>query len=86
MGTFIGAIASSGNTKSKYYNRDFENKVANPSKGAALDDLGYECIPVGIQDTYMPLDKGDVHSADTPNLTRAQYNIRERFGYLSEDD
>lgn len=69
-------------TQKKYHNEDVEQYIANPKaaqKQAAL--FGEKCIPVGINNTFMPLEK------DNPdNLEMAQYNIRDRFGYLSEDD
>ena len=92
---YIGAIASVGGSSKnsgsttvskKYINEEFESYVANPEKGKMLEDMGFDCVTVGIQDTFMPVEKGDVHSGNTPNLDKAQYNIRERFGYLPERD
>jgi len=70
-----------------YYKEDFEEYVANKKHEDAEANLfGQECMPVGINDTFMPVSKGDVMAANTNNLKKAQYNIRERFGYLSEAD
>ena len=69
-------------TDKKYHNEDIEQYIANPKAAKAEGNLfGQECLPVGINNTFMPLEK------DNPdNLDMTQYNIRERFGYLSEDD
>lgn len=74
---YIGATSSA-----KYYKEDFNDYVADPSKSDYRSELfGGTCMPVGINDTFMPTDK-----ADADNLDKTQYNIRERFGYLSAED
>ena len=80
----IGAIASMKGhgmimttSGSKYYKEDFEDYVSDPKE---TNLFGQECMPVGINDTFMPVKK---EGAD--NLDMAQYNIRDRFGYSQED-
>lgn len=69
-------------SRSKYHNEDFESYIANPKAAKAEAEMfGQKCIPVGINNTYMPLEKDG-----SDNLDMTQYNIRERFGYLTEDD
>lgn len=90
----LGAIASMKssvriitNSGSRYHKEDFEDYISNPKREDAEASLfGEECLPVGIYDIFMPADKGDPHITDIGNLDKAQYNIRERFGHLSEDD
>lgn len=90
MNNYIGAVASLKAVKNmmpSYHNEDFESYVAEPGKAKARAELfGQECITVGINDTFMPIEKGDVHSANTPNLNKAQHNIKERFGYLPSQE
>jgi len=72
----------------KYYNEDFNEYIAHPKmneeKMDMMEDMGMdmeECIPVGINKTFMPTDK-----FDSSNLKKTEYNIRERFGHLQEED
>ena len=65
-----------------YYNEDFNNYIADPAEYKKTEDLlGKDCIPVGINNTFMPTDK---YASD--NLDKAQYNIRERFGHLQDPE
>lgn len=72
---------------SKYLKIPVEDYLANESffeKQATLyGELGLEkdCMPVGTYNGFMATEK-----ADPNNMAMAQYNIRDRFGYLTEDD
>ncbi len=72
---------------SPYLKVDIENYLANPKKYEAREDmyesmgLPSDCIPVGCFDEFQPTEKDDPE-----NLNKAQYSIRDRFGFLSEDD
>lgn len=85
---YIGAITSlkGSNSLPQYRNEDFEAYIDNPKASQARAELfGQECLTVGIQDTFMPTEKGDFQSEDNGNLDKTQYNIRERFGYLQDN-
>lgn len=71
-----------------YYNEDIQNYLADPQKqkdkAKMYDSIGIDmpdCIPVGINNTFMATDK-----FDSSNLEKTEYNIRERFGHLQGDD
>lgn len=69
----------------KYYKVDSQQYLDNPKKYAERDAMaaeygGSKCMPVGIYDGFIS-QKGE---ADI--LEKSQYNIRDRFGFLSEDD
>lgn len=65
-----------------YHNEDFEEVLLNPSKADEEAKMfGQSCMPVGINGTFMPIKKDD-----PSNFKKAQYNIRERFGLLQDED
>lgn len=63
-----------------YYKEDFEAVLMKPKKDEK-NYFGEKCMPVGINDTFMPVKKDD-----PDNFKMAQYNIKERFGLLSNED
>ena len=66
----------------KYRNVDVEEYERFPSHVKKMDKItGTEAIPVGPYGEYVCQDKNDPN-----NLKKSQYNIRDRFGHLTDED
>lgn len=72
---------------SKYLKVPVEDYLANPKfyakEAEFYGEMGLEKenMPVGTYNGFMATDK-----QNPSNFDMAQYNIKDRFGYLSEDD
>lgn len=66
----------------KYHNVDSEEYLRFPTAVKKMDKMmGMESIPVGPYGEYVCTDKNDPN-----NLKKSQYNIKERFGHLTDED